>query len=919
MLDIAHLVVEACEVKTVQNVVQIDTAKVFIPLLPSEYIAPRLVHYLPSCIILSGLAAITSAVLDMRLVRPGWLRHLDDTLHSFEIYSLDVDPSGTRMATGGLDGKARIWPVSATALAGTDEEPEDPQLFALASHNGAVTCVKFSPDGRYLATGSDDRIVLVSERVNQETWSARKRLVGHDSDVQDLAWSPDQSLIVSVGLDSAVIVWSATTFEKIKRLDYHTSHVKGIAFDPAGKYFVTCSDDRTARFVRYFRPTPTEFSFSVEAVVETPFREAPLTTYFRRCSWSPDGESIAAPNATNGSVPTVAIIDRGKWSTSEDCLVGHQAACEVCRFSPRLYKLGKAGVVGSVLATASQDGTLVLWSTNDARPLCVVQNVCTKAISDLAWDPSGLVVFASSLDGTVLRCEFGPNDIGTVLSPEETRERLSKYGQAEFMDIPESVEQVQMENKKEDSADGKKNPTASNSLPSSTNTEPQSQPQIQSSSSNVSNTLSQAQPVSMPQVRRTKDGRKRVTPVLVGADTPAAPSVSTTPAPAIQHSSAEFDRPSNGLPKGGVPSLVIGHKRRAEDAPKPPKRPEWTKPAVVSPAVTASALRLATPKVISQLSTDVDAKAVLEARNGRQGDPTKVTVVRDGKLVFTDFIAEHAHLATGAPDWFWSVSSDDGVVYIWTPQGQRWTPPFALGAALSFLESRERWLVAVTSTGMVYAWNVQEHKALFPPVSLAPILDTGSKAQELTKGPGVTSVQVTGSSVVVSLTNGNVYAYYAEMQAWSRVSEPFWAYGSQFWDSTGFAVREGPVAAAERRTNEEALLKAGARGRAMQRQAVNRMLQEGFQRYDEIVSLSHLANRVASSSLLDVSGSELKRNLELYIRRLSEFGQRSRLDEVFRALLANNRPLLAEMIEVARNYRSVQTLVVEYLGALNGS
>jgi len=51
-----------------------------------------------------------------------------------------------------------------------------------------------------------------------------KRLVGHENgdsaqetrlihpDVQDLAWSPDNHLLVSVGLDSAIMVWNAQTF-----------------------------------------------------------------------------------------------------------------------------------------------------------------------------------------------------------------------------------------------------------------------------------------------------------------------------------------------------------------------------------------------------------------------------------------------------------------------------------------------------------------------------------------------------------------------------------------------------------------------------------------------------------------------------------------------------------------------------------
>jgi WD40 repeat protein len=32
------------------------------------------------------------------------------------------------------------------------------------------------------------------------------------ADVQDLNWSPDNKILVSVGLDSAIMVWNAQTF-----------------------------------------------------------------------------------------------------------------------------------------------------------------------------------------------------------------------------------------------------------------------------------------------------------------------------------------------------------------------------------------------------------------------------------------------------------------------------------------------------------------------------------------------------------------------------------------------------------------------------------------------------------------------------------------------------------------------------------
>ncbi|KAI5300578.1 HIR complex subunit, partial [Ascosphaera atra] len=182
-------------------------------------------------------------------------------------------------------------------------------------------------------------------------------------------------------------------------------------------------------------------NFVLEQTITAPFVNSPLTTYFRRPSWTPDGTHIIAANAVNGPVTCAAIIKRGEWE-SEISFIGHEAPVEVCRCSPRLYSrspgnnntnnASKNGSVPttSVIATASDDKALSIWTTNNARPLVVLQDLANKAFTDLAWSPDGLCLFATALDGTVIALRFDESgaDLGTPLGLEENEKCLAKFG-----------------------------------------------------------------------------------------------------------------------------------------------------------------------------------------------------------------------------------------------------------------------------------------------------------------------------------------------------------------------------------------------------------------------------------------------------------------------------------------------------------
>lgn len=968
-----------------------------------------------------------------------------DEHRQFEIYSVSVSPDGKRLASGGLDGKVRIWSTDAVYSSIKSEQnteaavepPAGRQLCSMSNHNGGVTVVRFSPNGKYLASGSDDRVVLIWEQddtriprkefgqqeADSEAWVARKRLTGHENDVQDLAWAPDGSILVTVGLDSSIIVWSGQTFEKLKVLDAHQSHVKGVTFDPANKYFVTASDDRTMRVVRYHRTSATDITFSIEASISAPFKGSPLSTYFRRCSWSPDGNHIAAANATNGPLATVAIINRGKWD-SDISLVGHDAPCEVASFCPRVFTVEQprdrpaaedANTI-TVIATASQDKSLAIWSTLNPRPLLVASNVAAKTITDISWSPDGSKLFACSLDGTMLVASFEPGELGWPLSAEEVDKELTRYGGTkDAMQIPESVEQIDLEERisktekpaekkmdqimgnstdgfREATAGGTPSPapagsttgsttgsaaaTAAGSVPESTtsaNTSaPASAPAPATSTSSVPSALNTPAPSKPVQkVTITKEGKKRVAPQLLTTQSQASqprtleqmPATTIGPIGSTESSIPVMDmsKPSYALPKGGVSALTIGTKRKHDDeedegatatatAPKKSKYeevPEFIKPAVVSPASTVSQVRLAVPKVrtfVSHGDTSGTAGTVLEIRNGNgtEQEPTRVVATKKGQVVFVDFLPRYGHLAAGSESDFWAVATEDGVIYLYSPTGRRLMPSIVLGASVTFLESQGAHLLAITSTGIMQVWNVKQQRAMHGPVSVAPILDSASKYSDngVLRAPSITQCGVTASGkVVITLSNGQGYTYHHDMQSWHRISESWWTIGSRYWDTSGTRAignnHGGVVNMVERRTNEEVIVKGGSRGRQLQRMAKNRMMQEGYEGFEGVVSIAHLENRIGAAVLLD-SPDELRQNLAMYARLIAEEGMKDRVQELCSELLGplvyrrangggqwapticgiDKRQLLRQVIDTIGKYREVQRVVVDFDHAL---
>ena len=129
--------------------------------------------------------------------------------------SLDtvLSPDGGLLASGSTDQKIYLWEIYDVSYllreTGDINGITERQVFGslmtiLEGHTGWVNGVAFSPDGKYLVSGSGDTTIII--------WSLEgdplATLTGHTAGVNDVAVSPDGKLIASASDDKTVKLWS---------------------------------------------------------------------------------------------------------------------------------------------------------------------------------------------------------------------------------------------------------------------------------------------------------------------------------------------------------------------------------------------------------------------------------------------------------------------------------------------------------------------------------------------------------------------------------------------------------------------------------------------------------------------------------------------------------------------------------------
>jgi WD40 repeat protein len=258
-----------------------------------------------------------------------------------QVLDIGFDSGGNRIVTAAFDGTARVWDVAG----GTP---------VTLQHKG-VWSASLSPDGRWVASGGEDKIVRVRRvdggghpieiRVGQPVYSVRFR--------------GDGRRIVTGALDGVVRIFDVRGGPMLEALRGHRGLVWRAAFLPSGDV-VSTSEDGVAR------------------------RWAPLSSMnlrgsFITASFSPDGRQIL----TGGADGRARVFDRSSGDLVET--IGPRAAPSVARYSAD----------GSRIVMASQDGSVRIA---DPRP---------RATRLLAGPDAEVANFAADFDPQARRVVDG--------------------------------------------------------------------------------------------------------------------------------------------------------------------------------------------------------------------------------------------------------------------------------------------------------------------------------------------------------------------------------------------------------------------------------------------------------------------------------------------------------------------------------